>query len=151
MAAAAAAAMESEETESLVTCSVCLCEYNTNVRKPKFLPCSHTLCLKCLKVFFFYFEIKTELANDWHIFRCRKSGKTFTLFVHCAEKVSTTRTTSTNCPTTPTLCTCSNWQIKSQSIQLIFFTFSENGQIGECWDFSISQSFQHFFVHFLLF
>ena len=45
-----AAACTSEETESFVTCSICLCEYDTVVRKPKFLPCAHTLCLKCLKV-----------------------------------------------------------------------------------------------------
>ena len=47
---AAAACTYSEETESFVTCSICLCEFDGETRKPKFLPCAHTLCLECLKV-----------------------------------------------------------------------------------------------------
>jgi len=49
---AAAACTYSEETESFVTCSICLCEFDGETRKPKFLPCAHTLCLECLKVTF---------------------------------------------------------------------------------------------------
>ena len=36
--------------EDLETCGVCLCEYDEVNRTPKFLPCSHTACLLCLKV-----------------------------------------------------------------------------------------------------
>ncbi|XP_057376808.1 uncharacterized protein LOC130698043 [Daphnia carinata] len=47
MAAAACASLE--ETESFITCSICLCEFDAEFRKPKFLPCAHTVCLKCLE------------------------------------------------------------------------------------------------------
>ncbi|XP_045032864.1 E3 ubiquitin-protein ligase TRIM21 [Daphnia magna] len=36
------------EVIDLVTCSVCLCEFDDANRKPKFLPCGHTICLTCL-------------------------------------------------------------------------------------------------------
>ena len=39
-----------EELEDLVTCSVCLLEYNQDERKPKYLQCYHVLCLQCLTV-----------------------------------------------------------------------------------------------------
>ena len=38
------------DVEDLMTCGVCLCEYDEVDRKPKFLPCAHTFCLLCLKV-----------------------------------------------------------------------------------------------------
>lgn len=38
-----------DETEDLSTCSVCFNQYDKNERIPKFLPCSHTFCLLCLK------------------------------------------------------------------------------------------------------
>ena len=40
----------SVETEDLVTCSVCLYEYDQNIRQPKCIPCSHTFCSLCLEV-----------------------------------------------------------------------------------------------------
>ena len=39
-----------EDTEDLSTCCVCLEPYDKEERKPKFLSCGHTLCLKCVKV-----------------------------------------------------------------------------------------------------
>ncbi|KAK4026456.1 hypothetical protein OUZ56_015452 [Daphnia magna] len=36
------------EVIDLVTCSVCLCEFDDANRKPKFLPCGHTICRTCL-------------------------------------------------------------------------------------------------------
>ncbi|KAI9563432.1 hypothetical protein GHT06_010895 [Daphnia sinensis] len=36
------------EVIDLVTCSVCLCEFDDANRKPKFLPCGHTICCTCL-------------------------------------------------------------------------------------------------------
>ena len=39
-----------EESDDLVTCAVCLTDYNEKKRRPKFLPCAHTVCLSCLKV-----------------------------------------------------------------------------------------------------
>ena len=59
---------EIQEIESLVTCSVCLCEYDADVRKPKFLPCAHTLCLECLKVNVLNYSSvnKTTCANCVH-------------------------------------------------------------------------------------
>ena len=43
-------AIVEEETDDLINCSVCLEVYNDQERKPKFLPCSHTICLRCLQV-----------------------------------------------------------------------------------------------------
>ena len=45
---------QSDEVEDLITCPICLSEYEEAIenRKPKFLPCSHTVCLQCLKVIF---------------------------------------------------------------------------------------------------
>ena len=40
------------ELNEFVTCGVCLCEFDAEIKKPKFLPCSHTVCLVCLKVWF---------------------------------------------------------------------------------------------------
>ena len=39
-----------KDTEDLSTCCVCLDLYNKDERKPKFLPCGHTLCLRCVEV-----------------------------------------------------------------------------------------------------
>ena len=50
-----------EEFEHLATCEVkcplCLYEYQdaAGSRKPKVLPCSHTLCLQCLEVISMFF------------------------------------------------------------------------------------------------
>ena len=41
-----------EEGEDLTTCGVCLVQYDLETRLPKCLPCSHNLCLLCLKVSF---------------------------------------------------------------------------------------------------
>ncbi|XP_046640733.1 uncharacterized protein LOC124326122 isoform X4 [Daphnia pulicaria] len=37
------------DVEDFVTCGVCFCEYDDVGKKPKFLQCSHTICLSCLK------------------------------------------------------------------------------------------------------
>ncbi|XP_046447948.1 uncharacterized protein LOC124196775 [Daphnia pulex] len=37
------------DVEDFVTCGVCFCEYDDVGKKPKFLQCSHTVCLSCLK------------------------------------------------------------------------------------------------------
>ncbi|XP_046656182.1 WD40 repeat-containing protein HOS15-like isoform X2 [Daphnia pulicaria] len=39
-----------EESEDLTCCSVCFLRFDMVERKPKFLPCSHTFCLSCLKL-----------------------------------------------------------------------------------------------------
>ena len=39
-----------KDTEDLSTCCVCLDTYNEDERKPKFLSCGHTICLKCVEV-----------------------------------------------------------------------------------------------------
>jgi len=39
-----------DESKYLTTCVVCLMEYNELERRPKFMPCAHTICLSCLKV-----------------------------------------------------------------------------------------------------
>nr|CAH0110038.1 unnamed protein product [Daphnia galeata] len=38
----------SADKEFLVTCSVCLCDYDDESRKQKFLPCLHSFCQSCL-------------------------------------------------------------------------------------------------------
>ncbi|EFX82382.1 hypothetical protein DAPPUDRAFT_316826 [Daphnia pulex] len=35
--------------EELVTCNICLNQYDEGIRKPKFLQCSHTICLECFQ------------------------------------------------------------------------------------------------------
>ena len=39
-----------DDTEDLSTCCVCLEPYDKDERKPKFLSCGNTLCLKCVEV-----------------------------------------------------------------------------------------------------
>ena len=39
-----------EESDDFVTCSVCLIEYDEDIRRPKYLPCHHSLCSCCIKV-----------------------------------------------------------------------------------------------------
>ena len=39
-----------KDTEYLSTCCVCYETYDKDERKPKFLPCGHTLCLRCVEV-----------------------------------------------------------------------------------------------------
>ena len=51
------------ENEDLITCSTCLSEYNEESRRPKCLPCSHTVCLSCLLVI----ECKTYVFLPVHI------------------------------------------------------------------------------------
>ncbi|KAK0393917.1 hypothetical protein QR680_000468 [Steinernema hermaphroditum] len=35
--------------DSFLTCATCFCHFNQDVRKAKLLPCSHTVCLPCLR------------------------------------------------------------------------------------------------------
>ncbi|EFX60867.1 hypothetical protein DAPPUDRAFT_122787 [Daphnia pulex] len=44
--------MASAIEDEFVTCSICMSEYNEDGRKPKVLPCSHTVCLTCLQGIF---------------------------------------------------------------------------------------------------
>lgn len=48
----ASAIQITQELEDLITCPICLCEYeeSSEDHKPKLLFCSHTLCCQCLKV-----------------------------------------------------------------------------------------------------
>ena len=39
-----------KESEEFITCRRCHCEFNELVHRPKFLPCSHSVCLPCLEV-----------------------------------------------------------------------------------------------------
>jgi hypothetical protein len=39
---------EDEDIAEFVKCRICFLEYNETDRKPKFMPCSHTLCLQCI-------------------------------------------------------------------------------------------------------
>ena len=53
----------SAETEDLLTCSVCLIEYDREERRPKFLQCAHTACIKCLEVILLLFFNRVLLIN----------------------------------------------------------------------------------------
>lgn len=44
--------------EELVTCNICLNQYDERIRKPKFLQCSHTICLECFQVYEMFQMIK---------------------------------------------------------------------------------------------
>ena len=41
---------QTEENLADYMCVICVCDYDLEIRKPKFLPCSHTICLPCLQV-----------------------------------------------------------------------------------------------------
>nr|CAH0111625.1 unnamed protein product [Daphnia galeata] len=43
------ATSNASEIEELVTCQICLYEYDRETRKPKFLQCAHTICLLCFQ------------------------------------------------------------------------------------------------------
>jgi hypothetical protein len=43
--------------EEFITCQICLYEFDEENKKPKFLQCSHTICLECFQVWRF--------LNDW--------------------------------------------------------------------------------------
>ena len=51
----------SADIEFLVTCSVCLCDYDDESRKQKFLPCLHSFCQSCVTV--------SEKRNKLSIFK----------------------------------------------------------------------------------
>jgi hypothetical protein len=54
------------DTEHFVNCGVCFCEFDEETRKPKFLQCAHTVCLKCLKVIMQ--SVTTFILNPWNFF-----------------------------------------------------------------------------------
>ncbi|XP_046641330.1 E3 ubiquitin-protein ligase RNF152-like isoform X2 [Daphnia pulicaria] len=35
--------------QNFITCQICFSEFNGETRKPKFLPCCHTICLECFQ------------------------------------------------------------------------------------------------------
>jgi hypothetical protein len=39
---------DDEDIAEFMKCRICIQEFNEIDRKPKFLPCSHTLCLECI-------------------------------------------------------------------------------------------------------
>jgi hypothetical protein len=45
-----ATANVTNDLEHFLNCGVCFCEFDEETRKPKFLQCAHTVCLKCLQV-----------------------------------------------------------------------------------------------------
>jgi hypothetical protein len=52
-----------EEVEDLVTCTVCMLEYDHDERKPKYLQCHHVLCLQCLTV---NLKQKFKIKSYWN-------------------------------------------------------------------------------------
>lgn len=72
-----ATAFGEDEFEDFITCTVCISEYDTIDKKPKFLQCSHTACLACLKVALicyinyskFLIYVLTDRAEDCREFR----------------------------------------------------------------------------------
>ena len=63
----AAACLDSEETEDLVTCSICCCEYDDDLRKPKFLDCFHTFCIQCMQVFCHLIKCQIDKINKFKL------------------------------------------------------------------------------------
>ena len=102
-------ACANSDVDDFVTCGVCLNEYDTENKKPKFLQCSHTLCLQCLKVYsllIHYSHYYIPCINTIYI-PCSKFIKMDPLPVHFAVTVLSIKISAV-CPTIPTLFTCSN-------------------------------------------
>ena len=57
MPASEMATSVNDKVEDLVTCGVCLLEYDQDERKPKNLECFHVVCLQCLTVNVLFVEI----------------------------------------------------------------------------------------------
>ncbi len=47
-----AGAMDENATEHFITCNVCYLQFDEDLVKPKLLPCSHTVCIQCLRVLY---------------------------------------------------------------------------------------------------
>jgi len=65
-------ASSKEESEDLTSCSVCFFKFDMVERKPKFLPCSHTFCLSCIKVsqnfaYYSFSVLNVDLLNYEHL------------------------------------------------------------------------------------
>ena len=69
-----ASAVGINESDDFVTCSVCLCEYDDVIRRPKFLPCSHTICVNCLKVSLSIFLQPAAYSTSLIIFSLSNQG-----------------------------------------------------------------------------
>lgn len=57
-----------ESMEDLLTCRICMEKYNTNERKPLFLPCGHTFCQKCLKFVYKRGKLQCPMDKKKHSF-----------------------------------------------------------------------------------
>jgi hypothetical protein len=93
-----ATANVTNDLEHFVNCGVCFYEFDEENRKPKFLQCAHTFCLKCLQVYkSFSYCISTNpnsRLNDY-----RKYVELAGLHALFAAKHSSA--TLTVCPTIP--------------------------------------------------
>ena len=95
MATAAQTTSSEENVESFVTCSICLCEFDGEIRKPKFLPCAHTLCLTCLKVLQCYnFVPKVTFYLYIVFYHNREFTRSLSSLAQCVVKSFLTRMTS---------------------------------------------------------
>ncbi len=59
--------------DSFLTCGTCLCMYNGQENAPKLLPCSHTVCRRCLE------HIVQASSRDASTFRCPICRTTITI------------------------------------------------------------------------
>ncbi len=57
-----------ESIEEIITCKICMERYNEAERKPLFVPCGHTFCMKCLRFIFHKPNISCPLDKKAHKF-----------------------------------------------------------------------------------
>lgn len=131
MATAAQTTSSEENVESFVTCSICLCEFDGEIRKPKFLPCAHTLCLTCLKVLQCYnFVPKVTFYLYIVFYQNREFTRSLSSLAHSVVKSFLTRMTSLAFQTILMLFTCSNWQQISKMQKLKTNSTLSRGKIS---------------------
>lgn len=114
-----ASAIPKGEVEDLMTCPVCLCGFDVNLRKPKFLACSHTICLSCLEVSYVDSTLSLNHLQSGEYLHC-EFYRVFTRMDRCPAPYARSCVPSKGkvllaYQTTPTLCTWWSWRNPARS------------------------------------
>lgn len=55
-----------EHLDEFLTCKICMEIFDTNDKKPLFVPCGHTFCTKCLRFIFKKSSVMCPLDKKVH-------------------------------------------------------------------------------------